>query len=380
MQGISIVLAQFASSNAVQLAGTAAAGLLAYMAAARWPALLALLGYAAAALLAVSFVLDVGEVYSYSDFYKRAFSVLGDDVTTWLTPLMLWAVLSRRRMLAFAVACAILFSGTKISLLLLVLQFAVLALIHKQEPRALALRFATPLLLAAAVYVPLVLASPHAISAANRLADMSSGAAAAGAGAASAGASASAPVSAPVSVPAFAPTRLGKGSCREGNCLIKLLARPLRQRSVSAVAGLWMTLQGGFAGPRYPGTADKFADLMVAANPWGVNDAWGVTRDEWQQIGTVQTPYLQFGSGYGMAALAGLLLGVAGIAVLGARNIANGERDPFVAFTVFFIVNAVVNQTQPWLIRGPILMLMGFSAAHIVARHLAHRAAAPAGA
>jgi len=362
------VLAQFASSNAVQLAGTAAAGLLAYMAAARWPALLALLGYAAAALLAASFVLDVGEVYSYSDFYKRAYSVLGDDVTTWLTPLMLWAGLSRRRMLAFAVACAILFSGTKISLVLLVLQFAVLALIHKQERRALALRFATPLLLAAAVYVPLVLASPHAISAANRLADMASGAAAAGA------------ASTPVSAPAFAPTQLGKGSCREGNCLIKLLARPLRQRSVSAVAGLWMTLQGGFRGPRYPGTADKFADLMVAANPWGVNDAWGVTRDEWQQIGAVQTPYLRFGSGYGMAALAGLLLGVAGIAVLGARNIANGERDPFVAFTVFFIVNAVVNQTQPWLIRGPILMLMGFSAAHIVARHLAHRAAAPAGA
>lgn len=361
------ILVQLAGSSAVQSAAAAGAGLLAYLAVARWPALLALLGYATAALLAVSFVLDVGEVYSYSDVYKRAFSVLGDDVTTWLTPLLPWAVLSRRRLLAVAVACAILFSGTKISLLLLALQLAALVLLYKGERRALALRCAAPLLLAAVVYLPLVLASPYAIAAGNRLA-----AAVAGPATATAGDSA----------PAFAPTRRGHGTCRQDdNCLGRLLAQPLRQRTVSAVAGLWMTLQGGFPGPRYPGTADKFADLMVAANPWGVNEAWGITREEWRQIGTVQTPYLRFGSGYGPLALAGLLLGIAGIAVLGLRNIAAGERDPFVAFTLFFVVNAVVNQTQPWLVPGPILVLMGFSGAHIVARSLAHRAAAaPAGA
>src|SRR5690606_27504269 len=108
------MLVQLAGSNAVQTAVAAGIGSLAYLVAARWPALLALLGYGTAALLGVSFVLDVGEVYSYSDVYKRAYSVLGDDVTTWLTPLFAWAVLARRHVLAVAVACAILFSGTKI--------------------------------------------------------------------------------------------------------------------------------------------------------------------------------------------------------------------------------------------------------------------------
>lgn len=354
--------AHLATSSTVQLVLATAAGGPIYLAAARWPALLALLGYAAAALLAVSFVLDVGEVYSYSDVYKRAYSVLGDSVTTWLTPLLPWAVLSRRRGLAVAVACAILFSGTKISLVLLALQLTALILLYKGERRALALRFAKPLVLAAAMYVPLVLASPHVITTGNRLVAALAGATTGSGDGAH----------------AFAPTRSGYATCRQDdNCLGRLLARPLRQRSASAVAGLWMTLQGGFAGARYPGTADKFADLMVTANPWGVNDAWGVTHAEWRRIGAVQTPYLRFGSGYGPLALTGLLLGVAGVAVLGARNLAAGERDPLVAFTVFFIVNAVVNQTQPWLTRGPILVLMGFSAAHIVARYRAYRPAAP---
>lgn len=323
------MIQQIVSSNAVQLATVFGAGGLGYLAAARWPVVIAIVGFAAAALLAVSFTFDTGEVYSYTTFYKRAFSHLGDDVTTWLTPLMTWAVLSRRQLLATAVAAGILLSGTKISLVLLLLQYMAVLLICKGRRRTISVAFWTSLAVAAAVYLTLVLASPHLVRTGG----------------------------------AEPATQRCAGG---GECLAAQVTRPVHDRGLSAVAGLWMTLQGGFPGARYPDTPEKFADLMMQANPWGINDSFSVTHAEWIRMGTVQTPYLHFGAGYGILPLAALLLGLAAIGWIGTGNIRDGERGPFVAFTVFFVINAVVNQTQPWLTRGPILFLMGFCAMHIL--------------
>lgn len=354
------MLEQLASSNAVQLTATAATGALGYLLVARWPLVISLVGYTVAGLLTVSFLLDLGEAYNYSGIYKRAFFYFGDDVTTWLTPIFMWAILAKRRLLAIALACGILFSGTKISLILLVLQYLAIVVISKEERLAITVDFLKPLAVAAVVYVPLALVSPYAIAAGNQVAPVVF----------------CSQVADAECDPLLQPSLRGNGDCRQGDCLNTTVARPLRHRAYSAVAGLWMTLQGGFPGARYPNSPEKFADLMIEANPWGINDTFEITRDEWRRIGTVQTPYLQFGAGYGMVLLAALLVGTAVICVLGLRSIITKERGPFLAFTVFFVVNAIFNQTQPWIGRGPILFAMGLSAAHILARFISQRSAA----
>ncbi len=351
------MLEQVVSSNAVQLMATAAMGGLSYLFVARWPVIIVLAGYMVAALLTVSFLFQVGEVYNYSDLYRRAFFHFGDDVTTWLTPIYIWAVLEKRRFLAVAVACGILFSGTKISIFLLLLQFLFVVLISKGERRALSLDVLKSIAIAAVVYLSLALASPYAVRTSNQVAQVATCDAAADAGCGQ----------------IFQESMRGYGNCRGGDCLDATILRPLRHRAFSAVAGFWMTLQGGFTGPRYPNSPERFADLMIEANPWGINDTFDVSRDEWMKIGTVQTPYLQFGAGYGPGLLACLLVGIAGIGILALRTIASGERGPFLAYSVFFIVNAVFNQTQPWLGRGPILFMMGLCAACIIVTFVRQR-------
>lgn len=79
-------------------------------------------------------------------------------------------------------------------------------------------------------------------------------------------------------IPLFAQTRRGYGDCRTADCFENKVKRPLRIRALSAVAGLWMTFEGGFPGPRYLNTPKKFADLIMNANPRGVNCVDGVIR------------------------------------------------------------------------------------------------------
>lgn len=327
------MLAQLVNSNAVQLAAVAAAGGAGYLVAARWPAIIAAVGFATAAALAVSFAFEVGEVYSYAGLYKRAFWHLTDGVTTWLTPILIWAVLARRRALAVAVACGILLSGTKIALVLLVLQYGAILVVSPGRRREVTRTLWTALAVGVVVYLGLVLASPHLV---------------AGTG------------GRPL------PQRCDSGA----DCLATQLARPLLERGVSSAAGLWMTLAGGFAGAEHPATPEAFADLMVAEDPWGLSDRFGIDRAAWLRMRTVQTPYLRFGAGYGLLPLVALLAAIAALCWLAIGNLRCGESDPLAAFSVFFVVNAVFNQTQPWISRGAILFVMGFSAAHILTRRL----------
>ena len=141
-------------------------------------------------------------------------------------------------------------------------------------------------------------------------------------------------------------------------------------RALSAVAGLWMTFEGGFPGSRYPNTPEKFADLIVKANPWGVNDRYGVTREEWMKIGTVQSPYVGFGAGYGPALLALAMGFIGAVCLVGLWVLRVRPPDTWTALTVFFIVNAIFNQTQAWLQPGPVLLMMGICGTHILWQYL----------
>ena len=132
------------------------------------------------------------------------------------------------------------------------------------------------------------------------------------------------------------------------------------------MGGLWMTLEGGFPGKDYPNTPEKFADLMINANPWGMNERYSISREEWTKIGTVQTPYLGFGAGYGLTLMLIVVTFIGLICIAGLWLLLKTPPDPFSGLTIFFIVNATINQTQAWLVSGPVLFTMGLCGTHIV--------------
>lgn len=345
------------SSNALRILTTVLAGGALYLLARRVPLVIAVIGLTSSALLAASFLLDIGEVYNYSSYYKRAFWYFGDDVTTWLGAIFVWAVLSRQRGLSLFLAMGILFSGTKISLGVVAVELAVLWLFSIAGRKWFAADVGRAFGLAGAIYLILVALSPGAITVADGVARAIL---------------ANPVVASPEDNSVFSRTGRGRSDCVGLDCVYPHVQRPLEDRFYSSVGGMWMAWQGGFAGERYPNSSEKFADLMMEANPWGVNDRFDVTRERWLWIGGVQTSYLQFGAGYGIVLMSLLLLAIGVVSAVGVRNIADGERGPFVGFTMFFMINAVVNVTQPWLNPGPVLLLMGFCGTHILFWRLQH--------
>ncbi|WP_102022010.1 hypothetical protein [Rhizobium sp. TH135] len=289
--------------------------------------------------------LDVGEVYSYSEYYKRAFWYFGDDLTTWLAPLYLFSVLRRQRLLAIGLAGAAFLSGGRIGLILVAIQALFIIGSWRREQSRIAPSIGLSLIGGVIVYFVVVSTSSHAIRAAN---------------------SAILHFNLESSISLFEPTRRGFSDCRIANCFDRKVKRPFRMRTLSAVAGLWMTLEGGFPGSRYPDTPEKFAELIVKANPWGVNDRYGVTREEWMRIGTVQSPYVGFGAGYGPALLALAMGFIGAVCLVGLWVLSVRPPDAWTPLTVFFIVNAIFNQTQAWLQPGPVLFAMGLCGTHIL--------------
>lgn len=307
--------------------------------------LLVCLSTAVAGLVMFSALLDVGEVYSYSDYYKRAYWYFGDDLTTWLAPLFFICLLTRHRVLSVGVASAAFLSGGRVALVLFVIQAVIIVCVYRLRGQRVGRSILLSLAGGLAIYFAVVGTSPYAISAANSLIVQ---------------------FNLPDEIPPFAQTRRGYSDCRTADCFEKKVKRPLRMRALSAVAGLWMTLEGGFPGSRFPNTPEKFADLIVKANPWGVNDRYGVTREEWMRIGTVQSPYVGFGAGYGPALLALAMGFIGAVCLVGLWLLSVRPPDPWMAFTVFFIVNAIFNQTQAWLQPGPVLFAMGLCGTHIL--------------
>ena len=142
-------------------------------------------------------------------------------------------------------------------------------------------------------------------------------------------------------------------------------------RYLSSIAGLWMASQGGFNRGRYPTASADFAKMMMRVNPWGINDRYGVTFEEWAKMARPQSPYAGFAASYGFWYLGALLLIFSMIWIVGFLNLREGESIAGSVITVFYMVHVTFNHTQEWLNSGnPVLILAGFCAFHILATRI----------
>lgn len=329
------------NSNAIQTILVSASGAAAYFAHKYWPQMLPVVCGIASTLIVLSFLLDIGEVYSYSDYYKRAYWYFGDDVTTCLTPLLIWSLLSRRNILSLSIAASIIMSGGRMAIIILIIQILLLFLLPRINCRKVLNGLSVAIPVALGLYFIFVSISPSAIGFSNKL------------------------TVALVGKPLFEISTDG-GDCRGENCFENKVNRPARIRLYGAIAGMWMTVQGGYPGADFPNTPEKLAHLMMDANPWGVNDKLGLTEKDWIETGTIQSPYLQFGAGYGPYLLLLVMTFIGGVGFVGFRSLLTAPPDPNSALSIFFIINAVFNQTQAWLLPGPVLFLMAFCGTHVL--------------
>lgn len=326
------------------------------------------LGVALSAGIFLSFFFIIGEVYIYSDTYRRAFLFFGDNISTILGFIFLYSIAANRSVLALIVLIGVLMSGGKASIILMLVMFALFLVMQRDRGQWLAegRRLFILFLIGVATYFASQSASLQLMKS-------------------------SAFLSARASIPkVFAAVGeasedgdeipgAGRACVTMANCVETQIESPLRQRYYTSLGGLWMTLQGGFPGKRYPGTPEKFADLMVAANPWDMNDTYDLTWNDWRRMGGVQNPYLCFGSGYGPWALLGLILILSGIGYVAWTNLKHGEADTAAVFSIFFIVTAFMNLTQSWLMSGSfILVLLGACSSHIISSWILRRNFFPA--
>lgn len=323
--------------------------------------------------IVISFTLLIGEVYLYSDTYRRAFFVFGDEITTVIGFVLLFAIAAKRPLMTLIALTAVLMSGGKVSFVLILLMLFLFFLIQREsgERRPEAKRLLALSAIAAMIYIAcqalsLQLMNTQAFnSTRNHIAS----------GLEEIGKS-----TIGKSTIGSRPPKIGTACATMSNCMESQISNPFLQRYYTSLAGLWMTLQGGFPGARYPGTPEKFADFMIAANPWGMNDRYNLTWNSWHWMGSVQNPYLGFGSGYGPFALLGLGLFLFAMAYLAWDNLRNGEPDTSSAFSIFFIVNVTMNWTQSWLMSGsPILIILGLCCSQILISAALRRDLPPAG-
>jgi len=110
----------------------------------------------------LSFLLDVGEVYTYSSLYRRAFFIFGDDVTSVINFGFLYAFARRKIGLSLFLLLSIFLSGGKASIILLLIMVVAFILIQRRgsERREEFLLFSKLSLFGWLMYVVLMLVSP----------------------------------------------------------------------------------------------------------------------------------------------------------------------------------------------------------------------------
>lgn len=357
------------SFNLVQLAATFASGAGLYVLCQRYRNIFNLVGYFLSLGIFFSFLFNVGEVYPYSDYYKRAFFFFGDDVTTIIILFFCYAVLSGNTLLAILLAASIFLSGGKVSLILLLIMICMMYLANRKNDILFKKNFFTYIVIGLSMYFIMLFASiitedsgfsgvvrdiSRSISEVVKTNDD---------GKSSIGKKSS--INEKSSVDRLS---RGAGACKTlSRCFDTQIKAPVLQRYHSSLAGLWMTLEGGYRGSRYPSSSDDFANLMIQENPWGINDRYGLDFSDWKMMGVPQNPYLHFGSGYGPWFLGALVIAFFFIGLVAVFNLLGGENGAAIVFSIFFIVIVTFNQTQSWLTSGsPILIALGFCAYHIL--------------
>lgn len=321
----------FLESNLFQLTATAAAGGALWIVTRWFSSLIKIVSYALALGIIFSALLNVGEVYVYSEYYRRAFFYYSDEITTVLIFLFFYFFIKRDMALSFILLTSIIVSGGKISIIIFIIFTLFFFSVNWSYCGVRLKSFFSYLLAGLLGYAVVVVISLHIE---------------------------------PYGAGGFA----GNNACRTvETCVETQIENTLRQRYFSAVAGVWMTIEGGFRGERYPETPEKFADLMMEADPWGINERYHLTREYWRKIGGVQPPYPAFGAGYGPWMLGGLLALFLVIGMGAVANLRRGARNEASLYAIFFLINVTCNQTQSWLNSGSmVLALTGACATQII--------------
>lgn len=361
-------VADLLKSNAVQLILTFAFGASLCLLPARKVILAAGIFFSTGVFLSFFFLID--EVYVYSEHYRRAFLFFGDNITTIFGFIFLYAIAAKRNAFALLAISGVFMSGGKASIILLLLMLSIFIIVQRRgsERRVEAVRVLSLFGLGISVYLILQSLSLGLANTSGFIAVRST------------------IVEGVVAIrqirlsklfgefdddamdaSSYDMPKVGKACGSAALCLQTQFASPLSQRYYTSIAGLWMTLQGGFPGNLYPSTRESFADLMITANPWGMNDRYGLTWDNWRAMGGIQNPYMNFGSGYGPWALLFLFAILFSIGYLAAENLRAGESDTSATLSIFFIVTVAANWTQSWLMSGSlILVLLGLCACRII--------------
>lgn len=336
-------------------------------------------------VIATSFVFNLGETYNYSRWYKRSFGPLGDGFPFALILCVAFAYMTSSLTLLAISLTTLLLSGGRMAIAAAMITLIFQAYLFRRKAfhgdiwkAALIAVFSYFMLAALSPYVApssapvggtamysnapeveILSAAPATIVATDEALSALAPAATAAATAAAAHIT---------SNPLPSTAALGNGACSTVDlCLKTQVQSPIKQRLATAIVGLWMTMQGGFPGPNYPGTAEQFSNFVMERNPWGINDWFSTTRADWFAAKGVQHPYLNFSSGYGpigLIAILGIFLTTAAVAL--NQLWTQADRQPYAAFSIFFIVLALLHQSQPWIQSGSInLVLAGIGFAHI---------------
>lgn len=320
----------FLESNLFQLVATAAVGSALWIVTRWFSSLIKIGAYALTLGIILSGLLNIGEVYVYSEYYRRAFFYYSDEITTVLVFLFFYYFIRKDTILILFLAMSIIISGGKMSIILFIVLSVIFFSVNWRCCGARLKWFFGYLLIGVLGYAVVVAISLQIE---------------------------------PYETGRFA----GKNACRTVKMCIETRVGNVLQRYISGVAGVWMTIEGGFPGERYPGTPEKFANLMMEADPWGINEEYNLTWEHWRKIGVVQPPYARFGSGYGPWMLGGLLALFLAIGMGAVTNLRKGARNEASLYAIFFLINVTFNQTQSWLNSGSIvLILTGACATQII--------------
>jgi len=354
------------NSNLFQMALTFSSGFILYILVRKYPLILDVIGYLLWFGIFISFLFNLGEVYNYTHYYKRAFFVFGDEITTVIIMFFCYAVLSNKKLLSVFSAAAIVLSGGKIGYLILLLMVISLFFLTKDSGKIVLIKFSKYIMISILIYYTMIFVSDFSKrigttefirSDYTKLTFLSHKL--------GIGEENESEVSTPIR---------GIGACKSMStfrCFVDQTKRAFNQRYYSSLAGLWMTLAGGFSGDRYPKSSAEFANLMIKEDPWSMNERHGLNWLDWKKMGAAQNPYLRFGSGYGPWYLCVMIIGLMFIGWIALLNLRVGEKGPAIVFSVFFVVNILFNQTQSWTTSGSrILALLGFCSFHIIVTYL----------
>lgn len=293
---------------------------------------------------------DLGETYRYSLLYKRNFFVFGDEISSALVAFLLVAIATQATVCAGFIGAGLLITGGKVALVMTAAALALLTYlggIRWQTKKVL-----ISVLLAAGLYM-----AANWISLAEGL----------GTTPTSLQQTTATPTPA---APATLRSQLiatlqtwginidgifydTRSVCDTvDKCLNSQIQGTLADRGIGIVGGLWMTLEGGYGGAGYPNSATKFADLMIGANPFGINTAYNITHADWQRVGRPENALANVGSSYGLLGFGALLWAMLWMIFLAIDVLRTSPQLAERVFASYIIVMFGLNQLQayvmPW--------------------------------